>query len=228
MAMLGKSLAPRGGAWLHASGLKFVILGLAATWSNAVLAQNYQLRFVTTASGAVTFTGNTLGLAKQTGQNAPGTSDSIGGFITLNTNSQLNTYAHGTTLNWSNNSSAAGLHIPANSTVLYAELIWGGTAQVTTNTNPTGDVLPYLNTPVQLLAPDGSTNTVTPDATTASVVTNGPANNPSAIFYVRSANVTTVVSGAGAGTYSVGGVPGCVLATEDANNACGWTLAVVF
>ena len=201
----------------------FFLLSLLL-WNREASAQNYLLRYVNTASGAVTFTGNTLGLAKLTGANQPGALDSIGAFVTLNTNSQVGSYPPGTTLNWSNNSSAAVLRIPTNSTVLYAELIWAGSAQITTDTSAAGDVLGDLNASVQFILPDGSTNSVAPDPATTSLATNGT----SAIFYVRSANVTALVQAAGAGTYSAGGVPGTVLASEDANNACGWTLAVVY
>ena len=195
-----------------------------------VSAQNYQLRYVTTDSGAITFVGNTLGLSKITQQNAPGQLDSIGGFITLNTNSQLSTYPKGTTLNWSNDSSSAVLVLPTNSTVLYAELIWAGTAQITTNaaTVPTGNVLAYLNNSVQFVMPNGASNNIAPDPITATIVTNGTVTAPSCSFYCRSANVTALVQAAGPGTYSCGGVPACALATEDANNAAGWTLAVVY
>jgi uncharacterized repeat protein (TIGR01451 family) len=205
-------------------GCGIIFLFLLLLWNREAGAQNYLLRYVNTASGAVTFTGNTLGLAKLSGQNQPGALDSIGAFITLNTNSQVGTYPNGTTLDWSNDSSAAVLQIPTNSTVLYAELIWSGSAQIATDTSATGDVLGYLNTPVQFILPDGTTNSIVPDPVTASLVTNGT----SAIFYVRSANVTALVQAAGTGTYSAGGVPGTVLASEDANNACGWTLAVVY
>jgi len=83
--------------------------------------------------------------------------------------------------------------------------------------------LNYVNTPVQFILPNGSTNSVTPDPASASFETNGV----QAIYYVRSANVTALVQAAGAGTYSAGGVPGTVLASEDNNNCCGWTLGVV-
>jgi uncharacterized repeat protein (TIGR01451 family) len=205
------------------TGFSLVLFSCLAAGLPAA-AQNYLLRYVNTASGAVTFTGNTLGLAKQSGANQPGTLDSIGTFITLNTNSQVGNYAAGTTLNWSNDSSAAVLNLPTNSTVLYAELIWAGSAQIAADPPPAGNVLTNLNTPVKFFLPDGSTNLIAPDPVTATTVTNGS----SAIFYVRSANVTALVQGAGAGTYAAGGVPGTAIASEDANNACGWTLAVVY
>ncbi len=193
-------------------------------------AQNYILRYVNTDSGAVTFTGNTLGLNKATGVNAPGGLGSIGAFITLNTNLAVGAYGPGTTLNWSNNSSSAVLRMPTNSTVLYAELIWAGTAELATNSplNSSSNVLNYLNNSVQFIMPDGSTNSITPDPATASVVTNFNTGVQGATFYLRSANVTALVQSAGVGTYSVGGVPATIAASEDANNACGWTLAVVY
>src|ERR1700722_4281185 len=144
-------------------GFRFFIFFLLVILSRQASAQNYLLRYVNTANGAVTFTGNTMGLAKQSGENQPGTLDSIGAFITLNTNSQVGTYPPGTTLNWSNNSSAAVLRIPTNSTVLYAELIWAGSAQIATDTSAAGDVLGGLNLPVQFILPGNSTNSVAPD-----------------------------------------------------------------
>jgi uncharacterized repeat protein (TIGR01451 family) len=205
-----------------------LLLFFGSSWKAS--AQAYVLRYVTTDSGGITFVGNTLGLAKLTQVNQPGALDSVGGFITLNTNSQLGTYPKGTTLNWSNNSSSAILQLPTNSTVLYAELIWAGTAQINTTNPPgsTGNVLEYLSAPVYFILPNGASNNITPDPATASLVTNGTVTAPTAEFYVRSANVTALVQAAGPGTYSAGGVPACVLAQEDANNACGWTLAVVY
>jgi uncharacterized repeat protein (TIGR01451 family) len=202
----------------------WLALLLALFWNREAAAQSYLLRYVNTANGAVTFTGNTLGLAKATGANQPGTLDSIGTFITLNTNSQVNTYPKGTTTNWLDDSSAAVLRIPTNSTILYAELIWAGSAQIAADAPGPGNVLSNLNTPVKFILPNGSSNNVSPDPLTASLVTNGT----SAIFYVRSANVTALVQAAGAGTYSAGGMPGTVIAAEDSNNALGWTLAVVY
>ncbi len=42
-------------------------------------ASGYCNRFTCIANGAVTFTGDTLGLSKAVGMNQPGTSDAIGG-----------------------------------------------------------------------------------------------------------------------------------------------------
>ena len=86
----------------------------------------YVNRYSTITNGALTFTGNTLGLDMTANANAPGTSGSIGTFISLNTALVDGTYPAGTTGDWTKNGSAATLNIPAGSTILYAELIWSG------------------------------------------------------------------------------------------------------
>ncbi|MGD0086976.1 MAG: hypothetical protein ABSC24_07580, partial [Verrucomicrobiota bacterium] len=186
------------------------------------------LRYGNTTAGAVTFTGNTLGLNKANNVNGPGNDGSIGAFITLNTNSTGGTYGPGTTLNWTNDSSAAVLRMPTNSTVLYAELIWSGSAMLGVNppANSVSNILNYINltNTVRFVLPNGSTNNVAPDPATANLVSNGT----TAVFYIRSANVTALVQAGGAGTYSVGGVPATVAPLENNNNFCGWTLAVVY
>ncbi|MGH8511710.1 MAG: hypothetical protein ACREU8_10130 [Gammaproteobacteria bacterium] len=101
-----------------------VFAGLWTTTSWAI----YINRYSTTNRGAVSFTGNTLGLSKQSNANAPGTADSIGTFITTNLLSQDGTYPFGTTANWQLNNSSAVLNLPVGSTVLYAELIWDGSS----------------------------------------------------------------------------------------------------
>jgi hypothetical protein len=63
----------------------------------------YVTRFTTITNGAITFTGNTLGLSKASGQNQPGTSDAIGAFSTVNTALKVGTYPPGTTLTFSQN-----------------------------------------------------------------------------------------------------------------------------
>ena len=51
---------------------------------------------------------------------------------------------------------------------------------------------------------------------------------PSRTTYVRTANVTALVSAAGSGTYTVGRVP-ATQATDEANfNSAGWTLAILY
>ncbi|MFB8374584.1 hypothetical protein ACWIE6_19040 [Paenibacillus taichungensis] len=84
------------------------------------------LRYNTTMNGAMTFTGNTLGLNKVANQNNQGTVGCIGAFITLNTSLRAGNFPLGTTLDYTQNSSAAILSLHNGSSVLYAELIWAG------------------------------------------------------------------------------------------------------
>ena len=186
------------------------------------------LRYGNTTAGAVTFTGNTLGLNKANNVNGPGNAGSIGAFITLNTNLTGGTFGPGTTLNWSNDCSAAVLRTPTNSTVLYAELIWSGSAILGANppANSVSNILNYINltNTVKFVLPNGSTNNVAPDPATANLVSNGTQT----VFYIRSANVTALVQAGGVGTYSVGGVPATLAPLDNNDNCCGWTLAVVY
>lgn len=93
-------------------------------------------RYSDVKKGGIVFTGNTLGLSKATNQNAPGTQGSIGAFTSLNTALQVGTFPLGTTLNYLQNGSQAILNLPASSTVLYAELVWGGLFRSTVNIRP--------------------------------------------------------------------------------------------
>jgi uncharacterized repeat protein (TIGR01451 family) len=172
----------------------------------------YVQRYVTTTRGALTFTGNTLGLGRGSAT-APGLQDSIGAFTTINTALQVGTYPAGTTTDWHLNSSSAILVLPAGATVLHAELIWGSTYN-TGGQNVTASIA----TPVTLTAPAQAPISVTP-APAAAQLGGGR--------YVNAADVTATVQAAGAGTYTVGGVPG-VVGNDATGNATGWTLAVAY
>ncbi|HEU5100147.1 MAG TPA: hypothetical protein VFU22_14060, partial [Roseiflexaceae bacterium] len=174
----------------------------------------YQLRYTTITTGALTFTGNTLGLSKQLNTNAPGTAHGIGTFITTNTTLRDGTYPFGTTADWALNGSAANLTMPAGSTVLYAELIWSGSYSYGGE-----DVFAALNNSVSFTTPAGQSFIVAPDPATAQTLgtrngagrcTTDPDGTPPAgfvvtpCFYVRSANVTAQVQAGGAGSYTAG------------------------
>ncbi|WP_342572744.1 hypothetical protein MKY85_12730 [Paenibacillus sp. FSL R5-0749] len=177
------------------------------------------VRSTVNATGAITFTGNTLGLSRSETAGVPGTQDSIGAFTTTNTSVQYGTYPLGTTSSYQSNSSAAILVLPAGSTVLYAELIWGGSY-----INGTVNLSSAINNPVTFITPAGSFS-VTPDPVTYNQFDLG--NN--AAGYVRSANVTTLVQNGGAGTYITGAVVGTIVITNDATaNHAGWTLGVIY
>lgn len=189
-------------------------------------AAQYTTRFTTNANGAVLFVGNTLGLDKAANANGPGTNGSIGTFITTDTSARNGTlWPFGTTASWSLNRSAATLAMPAGSTVLYAELIWGGSYSAGGQ-----DVSASLNTPVTFITPNGS-NSISPDGTTAKTLgTAGPSGTclVAPCTYTRTANVTALVVAAGNGTYTVGGVPATVSSTENNSNTAGWTLAIIY
>lgn len=155
-------------------------------------------RYADTINGAITFTGNTLGLANQTPGNFY-----IGAFLSPDPTDQVSGYPPGTTTNWSKNKSAAILRMTSGAEVVYAELIWGGTTNAGVNA--------ALNNPVDFQTPNGLVS-LAPDPATAQQ--NGG-------FYVRSADVTDLVKAAGAGTYAVGKVPATL-------GAVGWTLSVVY
>src|SRR4051812_16065658 len=161
----------------------FVLLAIPAS------AHAQQLRYSTTAPGAVIGTGNTLGLSKGTSENGPGMRDSIGTFITLGATSDdvpadpANAWPMGTTYDWTLDGSTAVLTLPTEASVLYAELIWGG------STNYVDDVTPDLDTPVHLSAGNSSID-VTPDPSTKLDIAQMAASGFLANYYMRSANVT--------------------------------------
>ncbi|AIQ51776.1 DUF7507 domain-containing protein [Paenibacillus sp. FSL R7-0331] len=178
------------------------------------------VRSTINATGAITFTGNTLGLSRSDTIGVPGTQDSIGAFSTINTASTFGTYPAGTTSLYQNNSASAILTIPSGSTVLYAELIWGGSY-----INGTVNLSAFINNPVSLTTPAGNTVSVSPDSATSNTVDLGSG----AAAYVRSNNVTSIIQAGGAGTYTVSGVVGTIIIAGDpTGNHAGWTLGVIY
>lgn len=181
-------------------------------------------RYSDVKKGGILFCGNTLGLSKAPNQNQPGTEGSIGAFTSLDTSMQVGTFPAGTTLDYANNGSRANLTLPAGSTILYAELVWGGLFRSSVNT-----VSALINNSISFTTPQG-TFAVAPDPATAQTF-NISADNITIGFYVRSANVTALVQTALGGTYAVQGVPALIEAldnrTADTNHA-GWTLAIAY
>ena len=213
-------------ALLVRSAIALAALALASPASAA------ELRFSTTAPGSVVAIGNTLGLSKETAANGPGTRDSIGTFVTLDSSvdttpvNAANPWFVGTTHDWHANSSAAYLELRGGTEVqpvdvLYAELLWGGGYRYGVE-----DVTAALESPVTLRVGNDAidvTPAVTTALTTAEVAQSGfPIN-----YYLRSAEVTEFVRTHRGALYEVHGVP----ATQDDGinslNAAGWTLVVV-
>lgn len=181
-------------------------------------------RYSDVKKGGIAFTGNTLGLSKAPNQNTPGVSGSIGAFTSLNNALQVGTFPAGTTLSYLQNGSQATLSLPAGSTILYAELIWGGLFR-----SPANDISALTNNSVIFTTALGAF-TIAPDPATAQNF-NIPADDIRVGFYVRSADVTALIQSATSQTYSVEAVPALIEAldsrTADTNHA-GWTLAVAY
>lgn len=182
-------------------------------------------RFSTTDCGAMTFTGNTLGLLKLTDSQDAGTdTSSIGAYITLDSTLQVPTYpiipGAGTTLDFNLNESAAVLNLPQGSTVLYAELVWGGQF---VSENAIEDNTAFIDKSVKFVTPMG-TFSIVPDPITSFEIDTTAQRR----WYVRSANVTGLVQAALGGTYSCGGVVGTTDPLDNIGNHAGWTLAVVY
>lgn len=181
-------------------------------------------RYTDVKKGGIVFCGNTLGLSKAPNQNAPGTEGSIGAFTSLDASNQVGTFPPGTTLNYALNGSLANLTIPQGSTILRAELIWGGLFRSSVN-----NISNLINNNIIFTTPEGS-HSVAPDPATAQTF-DIPADDITVGFYVRSADVTSLVAPTLSGTYSVRNVPALIEAldnrTADTNHA-GWTLAVAY
>lgn len=176
----------------------------------------YILRYNATMNGAITFTGNTLGLNKVANQNNQGTTGSIGAFSTLNTTLKAGNFPLGTTLDYRLNGSRAVLDIPSGATIVYAELIWSGCYDA-----GGGSLLGAIGNPISFTTPVGTT-AVSPDPATAQNTA------PTRSNYVNSAIVTALVQEGGGGTYVAGTIPGTVTAANNNDNFAGWTLAVVY
>lgn len=186
----------------------------------------YIQRFTTTTNGAITFTGNTLGLSKLSGTLNAGTQDSIGAFITLQ-NTGVPTYPTpppGTTqtFNQSTSSAVLDLNNPFRlSSVLYAELIWQG-QYLSANQS----VAAFIDDPITFIDPSGNVYSIDPDPATSfeQVFVSG---GVTVGYYARSRDVTNIVASQLSGTYTAGGVAAVLDPASNSNHA-GWTLAVVY
>lgn len=181
-------------------------------------------RFSTIERGGIQFIGNTLGLSKGTNADVPGVLGSIGAFTTLNS-SQVSTFPIGTTLDYLQNGSSATLNLPFGSSILYAELVWGGLYK-----SQTQDISTLLNNPITLKI-NNLNYTINSDIATRQNLLIPSTGGFNVGFYVRTADVTDIVSSAINGIYSVLGVPALIVANDNQTsetNHAGWTLAVIY
>ncbi|MEU9833633.1 hypothetical protein AB0D67_19110 [Streptosporangium sp. NPDC048047] len=128
------------------------------------------------------------------------------------------------------NSSTADLTVSPGAQVAYARLYWGGRSQTTTDTPglPAGNrFAPAIAQRGQVLikAPgDSAYRTVTTDSTIGDTPDNVTA---AGIVYGASADVTALVTAAGAGTYAVGNVQ-AARGSDGLGAFGGWTLVVAY
>ena len=181
-------------------------------------------RFSTIERGGIRFIGNTLGLNKSSNTLSAGTLGSIGAFTSLN-NTQFSNFPIGTTSNYLENGSNATLQLPIGSTVLYAELIWGGLYR-----SQTQNISNLIDNAVTFTA-NGTNFSISPDGLTSQTFVIPSGSGYDLGFYVRTANVTNIVANSLNGTYSTGGVPALIIANDNQTNQtnhAGWTLAIVY
>jgi uncharacterized repeat protein (TIGR01451 family) len=190
-------------AYFATNPLKPTVLGVVSG------KDGYKLRYSKTTNGGLSFTGNSICLSDAQPQGTCGT------FTTIDSSLKDAPYGSGTTSDWTKNSSKATLKIPADSQILYAELIWGGSYKYKDL-----DLTSVLDSQINLQTPSG-TYPIKPDNTTAAEVSESSA-------YVRTANVTEIISKDGAGNYTVSGIPATMDKTNPYNNYAGWTLAVAY
>jgi uncharacterized repeat protein (TIGR01451 family) len=202
-----------------------IALLLACLAPAAVLAQ-YTTRASVTTSGALTFTGNALGLDGEEDDNEPGTRGAIGTFITTDTSQQDGSFPNGTTNDWRSNRSEATLRLPPGARVIRAELIWGGTFA---GEDDDEDVSAFIDDPVLFTTPAG-TSEVSPDPATA--ITEGEVESDGECdeqcYYVRTADVTALIAASGPGRFAIARVPGTQGDNDNNDPVAGWTLAVLY
>ncbi|MER5645461.1 hypothetical protein [Streptosporangium sp. NPDC002524] len=129
------------------------------------------------------------------------------------------------------NSSTAGLTLSANAQVAYARLYWGGRGQTTTDTTglPAGNRLaPDISVRGRVLikAP-GDTAYRTINASAADIGDTPDNVTADGIVYGASADVTSLVASAGAGTYTVANVQ-AARGFDGLGAFGGWSLVVAY
>lgn len=219
----------------------FLFIGSIAAAASLVAipaSADTHLRYSITTGGGISTTGNTLGLSKHGDTiddndpigNGPGIEDSIGTFITLMPGmtdddpfNPGNPWGLGTTNDWTENGSEAELLLPNDVEVLYAELVWGGSFEYHGE-----DVFAFVNDDI-LLTANGDTEIVASDPVTDLQINELSASGTFNLhYYSRTAEVTDFVAEHGAAFYAVEGIPATQATGENALNAAGWSLIVVY
>lgn len=143
-----------------------------------------------------------------------------GDTTTLNANtSDMITTTGTTTRDYTKAGSSASINILANSTILYAELIWYST--VTSNDPSATNVISVANLPITFVTPKGTVD-VTPENIEDYTAPSG------SVERFRSANVTNIISNSLGGSYTVSNVPTSIAEAGLSDTRAGWTLAVVY
>ena len=158
-------------------------------------------------------------------QNAPGTSDAIGAFTSINTALQVGTFPPGTTLAFAQNSADATLNLPAGQ---HGALRRAHLGRHLRPRRPGYQRLPATIPSPSSIPQGGPPPSPRPDVPT-------PARHPEHGSWLHRQLLLRsdgerhhAVRAGGGGTYTVGGIPATVGASENTNNCAGWTLAVVY
>ncbi|MHC1747974.1 MAG: hypothetical protein AB9856_06220 [Cellulosilyticaceae bacterium] len=134
--------------------------------------------------------------------------------------SDMTTLGGGTTRDWRQAGSRGTISILANSTILYAELIWYST--VASNVPGTQDVRSVQDDPVVLTTPLNNTIGISPQYTEDYTTPTG------SVSRFRSANVTQTIVQYLGGIYGVSKVPTSIPSTGLSDSKAGWTLVVSY
>jgi hypothetical protein len=205
--------------------MAYVVLAIASSLTVPALCQTVDF----TAHGTILHTGNSLSLSGQSSANGPGTTTSGHTLTSLDSmavddvpSNPANPWFAGTTANYTLDGSAAVLHVPAQSHILHAELIWGGSY------NYGGENLTAaLDQTVSLETPAAGSTAIAPDASWSHTINQFSSGGYNAAYYVRAADVTALVAQGGDGSYKVRGVPVTQAETINSLNGGGWALVVL-
>jgi hypothetical protein len=115
------------------------------------------------------------------------------------------------------NSSSADINLPANSTILFAGLYWGGRTD-----GPTAPLNVNLRGQVLFKTPTSNYVTVFADQIDHSTALQGTS------FFNAFTDVTSLVAAGGNGTFTVGNIQVATGSTNTAGQAGGWTLVIAY